>query len=98
MGHFRRRQFLGLLGAGFAAWPLGASARRKPLARKQKIGFLTLDSADTQFFLSGLTAALRDLGYGESALHFEVRSAENATELLALAAELDAIMLSAGRT
>ncbi len=91
MGQLRRRQFLGLVGAGFAVWPAAAPARKKPAPRIRKLGFLTLDNADTEFFLSGLTTALRDLGYGDDALHVEVRSAENAAGLLALAAELMAL-------
>jgi putative ABC transport system substrate-binding protein len=66
-------------------------ARRKPPVRVGKIGFLTLDNADTEFFVRGLMAALRDLGFGEAALHIEVRSAENSAGLLALAAELMAL-------
>ena len=92
LGRLTRRQYLCLVGAGFAAWPLAVAARRKPAAaRVRKIGFLTLDNADTEFFLKGLMAALRDLGFGEAALHVEVRSAENATGILALAAELMAL-------
>ena len=69
MGRLTRRQYLCLVGAGFAAWPLAVAARRKPAAaRVRKIGFLTLDNADTEFFLKGLMAALRDLGFGEAAL------------------------------
>jgi putative ABC transport system substrate-binding protein len=96
LGQMRRRKFLGLLGAGLAGgpWrPIAATAMPKQPARKRKIGFLTLDNADTQFFLSGLVQGLRDLGYGDSELHLEVRSAENATELLALSAELMALQV-----
>lgn len=87
----RRDFFIGLIGAGFAAFPRAIVAQPKPAKPKRKIGFLTLDNADTQFFLSGLTEALGALGYGESGLQLEVRSARSAAELLGLAAELMAL-------
>jgi putative ABC transport system substrate-binding protein len=87
----RRRNFIGLIGAGLVAGRLAAVAQSRPPVRKRRIGFLTLDNADTQFFLGGLTDGLRELGLGEADLQLEVRSAQNATELLGLAAELIAL-------
>lgn len=86
-----RRTFIGLLGGSLAAWSLIASAQSTQHGKKRKIGFLTLDNPDTQYFLSGLTDGLRELGFDDSGLHLEVRSAQNSAELLALAAELLAL-------
>jgi hypothetical protein len=87
----QRRSFIGLIGGGLAAWPFEASAQRAPHDKKRRIGFITLDNPDTQFFLGALTDGLRELGYGERELRFEVRSAQDSAELLGLAAELLAL-------
>jgi len=81
----RRRTFLGLLSAS-ALWPRVAIGQQKTPGRPRKLGFLTLENSDTKYFLTGLTEALRELGYAD--LQIEVRSGSSATELLGLAAEL----------
>lgn len=80
----RRRTFVGLVGA-LALGPQAAFAQQKPQGRR-KLGFLTQENSDTQFFLTGLTDALREFGYGD--LQIEVRSGNGPAELLAKAAEL----------
>src|ERR1700760_3590338 len=86
MGHrarqIGRRTFLGLLGA-VALEPQAAVAQQKG---RRKLGFLTQDNSDTKYFLTGLTDALRELGYGD--VQIEVRSGNGPAELLAKAAEL----------
>jgi putative ABC transport system substrate-binding protein len=80
-----RRTFIGLLGA-LALWPQAALAQQKSQARPRKLGFLTQENSDTRYFLTGLTDALRELGYAD--LQIEIRSGNGPAELLALAAEL----------
>src|ERR1700760_5009557 len=86
MGHrarqIGRRTFLGLLGA-VALEPQAAVAQQKG---RRKLGFLTQENSDTRYFLTGLTDALRELGYSD--LQIEVRSGNGPAELLAKAAEL----------
>src|ERR1700751_1722375 len=63
-----RRTFFGLLGA-LALGPRGALAQQKG---RHKLGFLTQENPDTNYALTNLSAALRELGYGD--LQVEVRS------------------------
>jgi putative ABC transport system substrate-binding protein len=81
--HIRRRIFLGLLGVS-ALWARAGFAQQK--GRPRKLGFLTQENSDTGYFLSGLTDALRELGYGD--LQIEVRAGNGPAEMLAKAAEL----------
>jgi len=81
-GQIERRTFLGLLGA-VALGPQSAIAQQKG---RRKLGFLTQENSDTRYFLTGLTDALRELGYSD--LQIEVRSGNGPAELLAKAAEL----------
>src|ERR1700759_2827448 len=81
-GQIGRRTFLGLLGAA-ALGPQAAVAQQKG---RRKLGFLTQENSDTRYFLTGLTDALRELGYSD--LQIEVRSGNGPAELLAKAAEL----------
>jgi putative ABC transport system substrate-binding protein len=82
VGQVGRRTFIGLVGA-LALRPQAALAQQKG---RRKLGFLTQDNPDTSFALTGLTGALRDLGYGE--LQVELRSGSGPADLLAKAAEL----------
>jgi len=75
---------MGLAGV-LALWPQAALAQQKQ-PRRRKLGFLTQENSDTTYFLTGLTDALRELGYGD--LQIEVRSGKGPAELLAKAAEL----------
>jgi ABC-type uncharacterized transport system substrate-binding protein len=84
-----RRTFIGLLGA-LALWPQ-ALAQQKPPGSPRKLGFLTQENSDTQYFLTGLTDALRELGYPD--LQIEVRSGNGPAELLAKAAELSLLRI-----
>ncbi|HEY2248345.1 MAG TPA: ABC transporter substrate-binding protein [Bradyrhizobium sp.] len=68
-----------------ALWPQAAHAQQKQ-PRRRKLGFLTQENSDTAYFLTGLSDALRELGYAD--LQIEVRSGNGPAELLAKAAEL----------
>jgi putative ABC transport system substrate-binding protein len=57
----RRRQFITLLGAVAAAWPLAARAQQR--AKLPRIGFLGL--VPESLAGDGLRAGLRDVGYIE---------------------------------
>jgi putative ABC transport system substrate-binding protein len=83
-GQIGRRTFIGLVGA-LALRPTRALAQQKQHGRR-RLGFLTQDNSDTQYFLTGLTDALRELGYTD--LQIEVRTGNGPAELLAKAAEL----------
>lgn len=84
VGQIGRRTFVGLVGA-LALGPRVALAQQKPLG-KRKLGFLTQENPDTSYALTNLTAALRELGYGD--LQVELRSGNGPADLLAKAAEL----------
>jgi ABC-type uncharacterized transport system substrate-binding protein len=59
----RRRDFIGIVGTGVAAWPI--AARTQPLARPV-IGFLHLTSAEeTRGYLAAFRSGLGDTGYVE---------------------------------
>jgi putative tryptophan/tyrosine transport system substrate-binding protein len=81
-GQVGRRTFIGLVGA-LALRPKAVLAQAKV---RRKLGFLTQDNSDTKYFLTGLTDALRELGYSD--LQIEVRSGSGPADLLAKAAEL----------
>jgi putative ABC transport system substrate-binding protein len=83
-GRIGRRSFIGLAGV-LALWPQAAHAQQKQ-PRRRKLGFLTQENSDTAYFLTGLSDALRELGYAD--LQIEVRSGNGPAELLAKAAEL----------
>lgn len=83
-GQIGRRTFIGLVGA-LALQPTRVHAQQKRHGRR-KLGFLTQENSDTQYFLTGLTDALRELGYTD--LQIEVRTGNGPAELLAKAAEL----------
>jgi putative tryptophan/tyrosine transport system substrate-binding protein len=84
----RRREFLILLG-GTSTWPLVARAQR---LRVRRIGVLWGSSAidpELRHRVEAFKLALRDLGWAESEITFEVRSAEGKLDRLPeLAAEL----------
>jgi putative ABC transport system substrate-binding protein len=84
VGQIGRRTFIRLLGA-LALGLQTALAQQRPQDRR-KLGFLTQENPDTKYFLTGLTDALRELGYGD--LQIEVRSGNGPADLLAKAAEL----------
>jgi putative tryptophan/tyrosine transport system substrate-binding protein len=84
VGQIGRRTFIGLVGA-LALGGQAALAQQRQQGRR-KLGFLTQENSDTRYFLTGLTDALRELGYGD--LQIEVRSGSGPAELLAKAAEL----------
>jgi putative tryptophan/tyrosine transport system substrate-binding protein len=83
----RRREFVTLIGATAAAWPLAARAQQGRLAR---IGALVLTIADAESLGRALREGLRELGYTEGQnFTLEFRSADgNADRLPDLAAEL----------
>jgi putative tryptophan/tyrosine transport system substrate-binding protein len=61
----RRREFITLLGASAAAWPLAAEAQPSPV--RPLIGVLSppLSAASASRNIAALRSALRDLGYVE---------------------------------
>ena len=83
----RRREFIKLLAASAAAWPLAAHAQQSKVAR---IGALYIGTADAESFKKELREGLRELGYVEGQnIAFEFRSAEGKLDRLPeLAAEL----------
>ena len=87
IGQIGRRTLLGLVGA-LALGPPALLAQQKG---KHKLGFLTQENSDTRYFLTGLTDALRELGY--SGLQIEVRSGNGPAELVAKAAELSLLRI-----
>jgi putative ABC transport system substrate-binding protein len=86
----RRREFLGLIGGGAAAWPVVARAQQ-PTTKIAKIGWLVLGSPATyRFSLAAFRDGLKALGYVEGQnISIEYRWAEgNTTRLTELANEL----------
>ena len=83
----RRRQFLSLMGAAAASWPIALYAQQ---SKNVRIGALYLGNADADSFKTNLREGLRELGYVEGQnIAFEFRSAAgNADQLPLLAAEL----------
>jgi putative ABC transport system substrate-binding protein len=90
VGQIGRRTFIGLAGA-LVLTPQTALAQQKQPGRARKLGFLTQENSDTAYFLTGLTDALRELGYSD--LQIEVRSGSGPAELLAKAAELSLLKI-----
>ena len=84
-GQIGRRSFIGFLGA-VVLGPQAAFAQQKQPGRVRKLGFLTQENPDTSYALTNLSAALRELGYGD--LQVELRSGNGPADLLAKAAEL----------
>ncbi len=84
----RRRQFVTLVGAAAAAWPLPLHAQQS--ARVSRIGFLIFHSASAYAVrVEALRAGLRQLGYVEGKnIVIEFRWAETVDQLPELAAEL----------
>src|SRR5262245_43327012 len=76
----RRRQFIALLGAAAAVWPV--AARAQPVRRMPRIGVID-DAANWDHFRQGL----RDLGYVERQnIAIEYRSAQDNVDQLSRAA------------
>jgi putative ABC transport system substrate-binding protein len=89
MFHVNRREFIALLGAAAAAWPLAALAQQ--VGKRYTIGIFSAGGADVQAALnSAFFDGLRDLGWVEGKnVVFENRNAENRLERLPeLAADL----------
>jgi putative ABC transport system substrate-binding protein len=87
MSALRRREFIAVLGAAAAAWPLAARAQQP--AKLPRIGFLGLAPASTfTTRVEALRTGLRDLGYIEGYnIILEFRWAQTVDELPNLAAE-----------
>ena len=83
----RRREFIKIVAASAAAWPLAAHSQQSKVAR---IGALYIGTADAESFKRELREGLRELGYVEGQnIAFEFRSAEGKLDRLPeLAAEL----------
>ena len=76
----RRREFIKIVGASAAAWPLAAHAQQSKVAR---IGALYIGTADAESFKKELREGLRELGYIERQnIAFEFRSAEGKLDRL----------------
>jgi len=84
----RRREFMSLLGAAAAVWPLAGRAQQP--SKLPTVGALILGSTDPEQFWREFRQGLRDLGYVEGQnIRFEFRSAQGqANRLPELAAEL----------
>lgn len=84
----RRREFIGLVGCGFIAWPLAARAQRDE--KRYRVGYLALLPDEGGTFARPFLQRLQGLGYSlNKNLALEYRSAEGRTDRLAeLAAEL----------
>ena len=83
----RRREFIKIVAASAAVWPLAAHTQQSKVAR---IGALYIGTADAESFKRELREGLRELGYVEGQnIAFEFRSAEGKLDRLPqLAAEL----------
>jgi putative ABC transport system substrate-binding protein len=88
-GYVRRRDFIQLIGASTAVWPL--AARAQPSRKVYRIGFLGVTSpTEYRRLVDALRTGLRQLGYEEgNNIVFEYRWAEGRYDRLpGLAAEL----------
>jgi putative tryptophan/tyrosine transport system substrate-binding protein len=83
----RRREFIKIVAASAAAWPIAAHSQQSKLAR---IGVLYIGTADAESLKRELQEGLRELGYADGQnIVFEFRSAEGKLDRLPeLAAEL----------
>jgi ABC-type uncharacterized transport system substrate-binding protein len=83
----RRREFIKVVAASAAAWPLAAHSQQSKVAR---IGVLYIGTADAESLKRELQEGLRELGYADGQnIAFEFRSAEGKLDRLPeLAAEL----------
>jgi putative tryptophan/tyrosine transport system substrate-binding protein len=83
----RRRQFITVLGAAAAMWPLASAAQYGKLST---VGVLIVGLPDPAPFLRAFREGLRETGYNEGQnLQLDIRSAEGKSEALPeLAAEL----------
>ena len=83
----RRREFIKIVAASAAAWPLAAHSQQSKVAR---VGVLYIGTADAESFKGELREGLRELGYADGQnIVFEFRSAEGKLDRLPeLAAEL----------
>jgi len=83
----RRREFIKIVAASAAAWPLSAYSQQSKVAR---VGVLYIGTADEESFKRELREGLRELGYADGQnIIFEFRSAEGKLDRLPeLAAEL----------
>jgi putative ABC transport system substrate-binding protein len=83
----KRREFLSIVGAAAALWPLALYGQQTKIVR---VGALYLGNADADSFKTNLREGLRELGYVEGQnIAYEFRSAEGIPDRLpALAAEL----------
>src|SRR5438105_1719196 len=84
----RRRDFITVLSAAAAMWPV--TARAQPSTKVARIGALYIGLADAESFKKELREGLRELGYIEGQnISFEFRSAEGKLDRLPdLASEL----------
>jgi putative tryptophan/tyrosine transport system substrate-binding protein len=86
----QRREFITLVGGAAAAWPLAAHAQQPE--RMRRIGVLVgVSASDPEFRrrIEVLRQALRELGWADAEIAFELRFAEGKLDYLpALAAEL----------
>jgi putative ABC transport system substrate-binding protein len=80
--HFKRREFIALLGSAAAAWPL--SSRAQKTTELPVVGVLSPFIDAESAFLADLREGLREYGYIEGRnVRIEYRSAEGKVELLA---------------
>jgi putative ABC transport system substrate-binding protein len=88
----KRREFVTMVGAAAAAWPLKASAQQ---ADRRRIGVLVAsapDDVDIQERLAGFRQGLEKRGWSEDRIHIDIRfGASRADQYAALGRELLAL-------